>query len=339
MDINISQWKWLMTLWLTISSFILFLFISAVNANAQPVTFYDGENKLSGVYLTPLQNQPAKAVLVFVHGDGAQTYDADGYYELIWEPLRAKGYAVLSWDKPGVGDSSGNWLNQTMSDRQQEVMTAVEWVQQTYGFTTSNTGLIGFSQAGWVVPELSNNDYKVGFAVGVGFARNWIDQGRYYTRVKHQLLGSSKADTQVAIAQYNDEVRFFKSALRSDYRSNSDMSRQRFLFVIKNINSDASSAYTKINIPTLLLWGKDDLNVDAKTEFAYWQQQPNPFVTTALLDDANHGLLDARHFSGQSYGIKDLLKLVWLGEDAMASTAIPTLLSWLEQLPLPDPIK
>ncbi|MCE2596453.1 alpha/beta hydrolase [Motilimonas cestriensis] len=339
MDINISQWKWLMTLWLTISSFILFLFISAVNANAQPITFQDGENKLSGEYLTPLHNQPAKAVLVFVHGDGAQTYDADGYYELIWDQLRAQGYAVLSWDKPGVGDSLGNWLDQTMQDRQQEVMAAVEWVQQNHGFTASNTGLIGFSQAGWVVPALASNDNKVGFAIGVGFAKNWIEQGRYYTQTKHQLADDNKADIQAAIAQYNDEVNFFKSALPSDYKRNDSMSRQRFQFVIKNINADASAEYKKINIPTLLLWGKDDLNVDAKAEFAYWQQQPNPYVTTVLLDDANHGLLDSKQFSRQSYGIKDWLKLAWLGEDAMASDVMPTLLRWLEQLPLPEPIK
>ena len=337
MDINVSQWKWLMRLWLLVPTYILLQLISVMEVNAQPMTFHSGSTRLSGEYLAPLHNQPAKAVLVFVHGDGEQTYNADGYYDLIWHQLRAQGYAVLSWDKPGVGDSSGNWLAQSMIDRQEEVLAAVDWVQQAHGFTASNTGSIGFSQAGWVVPAVANHNSKVGFTIGVGFATNWIDQGRYYTRIKHQLAGGNSEAIQAAIAKYDDEVNFLKSARPSDYPRDSSLSRQRFEFIIKNIASDASSAYPKINVPTLLLWGKDDLNVDAKLEFMRWQQQPMPDVTTFLLAGANHGLLDSARFNRQHYGIKDWLMLAWLEDDALAKDFMPTLLDWLAQLPLQQP--
>ncbi len=62
---------------------------------AQTLVFKHGQHSLSGHYLAATNNKPAKAVLLFVHGDGATPYDADGYYNIIWESLREQGYAIL----------------------------------------------------------------------------------------------------------------------------------------------------------------------------------------------------------------------------------------------------
>ena len=68
-----------------------------------------------------------------------------------------------------------------MKDRQIEVIAAIKAVQDKYNFTNTNTGLLGFSQAGWVVPAFGD-DSLVSFIIGTGFARNWINQGEYYSK-------------------------------------------------------------------------------------------------------------------------------------------------------------
>ena len=127
---------------------VFLFFILFSYSYAEKVTFKDGETTLSGHYLEPTNGKKAKAVLLFVHGDGDMTYDAEGYYPFIWNELRKNGYAVFSWDKANVGDSTGNGLNQSMIDRQREVVAGIDFVQKKYNFNTKNTALFGFSQAG-----------------------------------------------------------------------------------------------------------------------------------------------------------------------------------------------
>ncbi len=323
---------------------LMMLCVIPHKAYAEQVSFKNGENTLSGHYLENLNKGPAKGVLLFVHGDGALPYDAEGYYPLIWDQLRISGYSVFSWDKMGVGDSSGNWLHQSMLDRQQEVLKAVDFVQNGYGFTASQTGLIGFSQAGWVIPKLANESEQVGFIIGVGFATNWIDQGRYYTNVSLSESGASEEQKQTALATYQGEIDFLLSA--PTYESYQErvgtngMPKDRFEFVVKNMLSDTTEDYQQLSKPSLLLWGEDDLNVDANKEFSYWNEnikkdsshaQANR-ITAKLIKGANHGLLKSDTFDSQQFGFINWLSMMWLEEEALSPEFLPLVLDWLDQI-------
>ncbi|WP_047044430.1 alpha/beta hydrolase family protein [Vibrio mexicanus] len=320
---------------------VLFTLSSLSYSYSAEVMFAHNNANLSGHYLENTNDKPTKAVLIFVHGDGAMSYDADGYYNLIWEPLRANGYAIFSWDKPGVGNSTGNWLNQTMTERQSEVLAAVEFVQQQYHFTDSNTGLMGFSQAGWVLPALSKQNAKVGFVIGVGFATNWIEQGEYYTAVNRQLEGGNSQQIQQALTQYKKEITFLKQspsyAEYSNFAGEEAMDQDRFEFVLNNFKSDAKQDYLSVRVPSLYLWGEKDLNVDAKKEFEYWQNNENHFVTPMLIANASHAMLKADKFDHQSFGALQWLKLMWLEQEAFAESFLPTILTWLDELKLEPP--
>ncbi len=309
----------------------VFFLLYVTNVSAIELVFDNGSSKLTGHYLNNLDHNPPKGVIIFVHGDGALSYDAEGYYSIIWSQLRKNGYSIFSWDKAGVGKSTGHWLSQSMKDRQMEVLSAVELIQKKYGFTSKNTGLLGFSQAGWVVPKLAGSSNRIGFAIGVGFAQNWIDQGRYYTRIKHERRGAGEQQVQAAIEQYNTEIASFNSSpIYSKQFAKSGMSKQRFAFVVRNYKSDAANDYQKINIPMLLLWGENDLNVDAIKEFNRWTKNPNKNVTIKLIADATHGLLKSEYFDSQHISFSQWLKLMWLQQDALAPQVIPVILDWLD---------
>lgn len=314
--------------------FLFFAITSFTYCYAEEVTFKHKNTSLSGHYLENTNGQPPKAVLLFVHGDGATSYDAEGYYTLIWEPLRQNGYAIFSWDKPNVGRSSGNWLNQTMPDRQSEVLAAIDFVQNKYNFTAQNTGLIGFSQAGWVLPAISNKDSKFGFVIGIGFATNWIEQGKYYTKTNRTLAGKNKQQVNTALTDYAKEISFFQQnpsySKYLDFAGNEAMKKDRFHFVLNNFKSDSTQDHSAIKVPSLYLWGEKDLNVDVKQEFEYWKIKNNDFVTTKLIANASHSMLDADSFSSQSIGALQWMKLMWLGQDALAADFMPTILVWLE---------
>jgi alpha-beta hydrolase superfamily lysophospholipase len=320
--------------------FLLFIsicfFVNVQCISAEELTFKSQGNQLVGHYLSHLNEQPSKGVVIFVHGDGGMSYDADGYYSIVWEQLREHGYSVFSWDKAGIGSSSGNWLKQSMEDRQSEVLSAVKLIQKKYGFTAKNTGLLGFSQAGWVIPSLASKSDQIGFVIGVGFAENWISQGRYYTRVKHQTLNKSPLLIQDEIKKYDEDIKFFKShplysSLSLNELEEGGWSKDRFEFVLKNFESDAAQDYKKINVPALFLWGENDMNVDAINEYKKWKVNSQKNVTIKLLNNATHGLLNNESFSGQQFGLIKWFKLMWLQQDALATEFMPILLSWLDR--------
>ena len=223
-----------------------------------------------------------------------------------------------------------------MQDRQSEVLAAVSFIQQKYKFTPKNTGLIGFSQAGWVLPAIANKENNIGFMVGIGFASNWFEQGQYYTKTRLQLSGATAEQVNIALAINLSGEKLLDSRLSyTQYlKSVGDdpMSQNRYHFVLKNYRSDAIQDYRNINIPTLLLWGDGDLNVDAKQEFNRWQQAENKnnYVETQLILNASHGMLKANEYSSQNFGFKQWLKLMWQGQDALATDFMPALLLWLE---------
>lgn len=316
--------------------FLFFTIFTLFYSQAEEMIFKHGSSNLSGHYFKATNGKKAKAVLLFVHGDGAISYDAEGYYRFIWNALRKNGYAIFSWDKPNVGDSTGNWLTQSMLDRQSEVLAAIDFVQNKYHFNSSNTGLLGFSQAGWVVPALAKQNSKIAFLIGIGFASNWIEQGRYYTKIKHQLAGENKSQISKALASYTKDISFFKQALSYkeylEFANEEAMTKERYLFVLNNLNSDAKEDYLNISVPSLFLWGEKDLNVNAKEEFDSWKVKNNAFISTKLIANATHGMLKADSFSKQNFGFFEWVKLMWLEEDAFVSEFMPSILTWLNDL-------
>lgn len=320
---------------------INFLFFLSFSLNAEErLVFEHQEDTLAGVYLPQLNHEKAKAVILFVHGDGPLTYDAEGYYELVWQPLRQLGYAIFSWDKAGVGSSSGNWLNQSMLDRQSEVNAAIQFIQSQYGYTKETTGLLGFSQAGWVLPVIAAQSNDIGFMIGIGFASNWKQQGRYYSKVKHTLANKTSAAIELELANYEQDFSFLKTQPSYDEYVKSDedfkgddkqaMSPDRYQFVLKNMNADALKEYSKVSVPSLFMWGEDDLNVDAKQEFELIKDVKNAWLTLKLISGANHGMLDSTVFNTQTFGLTQWLKMMWYEENSLAHDFLPELVQWLE---------
>ena len=307
--------------------------------HAESFRFQSNGNTLHGTYLPPLTGQETCGVVITVHGDGPLDRVAYGYYPLMWNLLRSRGYAVVSWDKPGVGESSGNWLHQSMQDRQQEVLAAIRQVKRRFGSQTPSIGLLGFSQAGWVIPAVATQDPSVDFLIGAGFAINWADQGWYLMHTRLQRQGASPAAIETARQQYLRHLAFLSSGptyedyLESAPDYTTPMSPDRFIFALKNMHSDASSDYRQLEQPLLMLLGEDDLNVDignTKT-FLTSLRSRHPNIHIKVLPNATHALLDSRFFNTQKPGFLFIIKLHLFGNAALSPHLEPVLDDWLSE--------
>tara|TARA_E500000305_G_scaffold84137_1_gene70013 strand:- start:294 stop:1265 length:972 start_codon:yes stop_codon:yes gene_type:complete len=236
------------------------------------VQFSTDQGLIAGTLILPGEGDDAP-VAVFVHGDGPQDRFSSDSYLVQMRLLLEAGIGVYSWDKPGVGESEGNWLHQSMSDRAREADAALRAVQQIDHVDASKVGFLGFSQAGWVVPEAAGPGTTAAFAILVGGAVNWEEQGAFYGRQR-----------------------------RAQEIPRASMSAERLAFVQRNRGADARAALAKVSIPFLALYGSDDLNVDPVAESETYRQIVVPLRSenkVMVVPEATHGLLRAPLFNYQ----------------------------------------
>lgn len=298
-----------------------------------PLRFENDGHSLSGTLILPsdLNNPP---VAVIVHGDGPQDrFSSDGYLPLFHVLLDA-GIGVFSWDKPGVGESGGDWLAQSMEDRTDEAIAALEAVQARTGVSSGKIGYLGFSQAGWVIPSATTKA-EPAFSVLIGPAVNWQAQGAYFTRQRLNAQGTPEAEIAASIAarMARDKVVFAPgyAPTAEDLRG---MTFERFAFVARNHTADATQSISDMTGPVLAVWGADDLNVDATTDARIYQDNlPDPSAQRVLIvPNATHGLLRSPIFNYQltdQWPAYVQAAFVMAGRHAFAPDALDQITEWI----------
>ena len=109
-----------------------------------------GEVTLAGTLWLPGGPGPHPG-MVMVGGSGPSDRDNDVLFPPIRAHLLGAGFAVLSYDKRGVGGSSGNWLTSTYGDLASDAAAAVHLLRDQSEVDADAVGLFGHSEGGWVV--------------------------------------------------------------------------------------------------------------------------------------------------------------------------------------------
>jgi pimeloyl-ACP methyl ester carboxylesterase len=121
------------------------------------MSFTYRESTLAGTLHLP-QGSGRSPAIVMVPGSGDSNRDADDFFPPIRNAFLEQGVAVLSWDKPGVGESNGDWRRQTILQRAEETSKAITWLRQHPSIDPSQVGFWGQSQGGWIGPMVAAND-------------------------------------------------------------------------------------------------------------------------------------------------------------------------------------
>ncbi|WP_422375257.1 alpha/beta hydrolase family protein [Roseibium sp.] len=305
----------------------------------RPLSFSFKDMSVAGTLHLP--EADTSAVVLLVHGDGpADRYSGGGYMPMI-SALLDSGIAVYSWDKPGIGQSSGDWLSFSMTDRAELATAALDAVKAEPELSRSATGFIGLSQGGWVVPILAREPAQADFFVIIGGAVNWLRQGAYLTRRRLEREGASAKDIDAALqANTAGNKRLLSKGYSyqsylSDTRSGTPMSEARFGFVLKNALADASQDLAQVTAPVLTLHGSHDLNVDPdynSDRYRQILQHRNDANRSLVIADGTHALLRASLFNQQTEGDMPAwskLAFAVLGRKAYAPGALDALCGWI----------
>lgn len=227
-----------------------------------------------------------KGVVVMIHGDGALDGTGDGFYKGLWQVITDKGYMAVAWDKPGVGGSTGNWLDQTMHDRAVEALLVIDHLKQE-GY--DKVYVWGSSQAGWVVPKLAGMIHVDGIILSAP-AINWISQGEYSSI--SNLDDEDEIEQVVKVWRQGIEDLDRGLAYEDYLKTDGDMSQDRFNFVKNNYQVDATEDLKNIETPLLLVLGGQDKHVDSKeTRRVYEEVVDSTLLTVEWIPGSNHFMM------------------------------------------------
>ena len=193
-------------------------FAARVNIRQEEVTFKNGDVTLAGTLLLPAappSSRVKRPALVFVHGSGEQ------WREMYWGLgylYAARGFAVLAYDKRGVGKSTGNWREASFQDLADDAVAGAKFLQARTDIAPNQIGFWGQSQGGWIAPLAASRFPAAAFAValsggGLSPAETELFDSEYeltkagYTadEVKEALAFQKLKDEIIASPSVNDK--------------------------------------------------------------------------------------------------------------------------------------
>ncbi|HET6977450.1 MAG TPA: alpha/beta hydrolase [Pyrinomonadaceae bacterium] len=129
----------------------------------EEVTFKNGDVTLSGTVLVPASKGRHPAI-VYTHGGGPakrEVYWGLGYL------FAARGFVVLSYDKRGVGKSTGNWGEASFQDLADDAVAGARFLQARTDVAPNQIGFFGQSQGGWIAPLAASRFPDAAFAIAL----------------------------------------------------------------------------------------------------------------------------------------------------------------------------
>lgn len=220
------------------------LLANSQNITSKNVKFISKGDTLSGTILKP--KNPI-AALVIVHGSGQEKRMIE-FATL----LSNNGIAVLTYDKRGVGESGGVYAGPEVGTNNVDstnlnllsfdASAAVNTLATDLANKNIQLGLIGFSQAGWVIPLTAEKNDKVNFM--------FIFSGPLIT-VREQLRFQFYT---------NNDANFWNTHSEEDARFHLVNDADKYQF----IDSDPRNVLSKLSIHGLWIFGGKDIQVPVK---------------------------------------------------------------------------
>ncbi len=136
----------------------------------EEVTFENKKDKISlaGTLTLPDSAGTFPAVIL-IAGSGPNDRDETvlGHkpFLVIADHLTRNGFAVLRYDKRGVGKSGGDFRLATVQDFAEDTKAAVAFLRSRKDIDHKNIGLLGHSEGGVVAPMFAADNKNIGFIV------------------------------------------------------------------------------------------------------------------------------------------------------------------------------
>ena len=261
--------------------------------HATVVSFQSEDETIEGILIRPHLENNTPAV-VFQQGSGPHAFD--GYEKEAWGPhkfyiedvLLELGYAIIYCNKRGMGNSTGNWRQNSFEGRAKDAYAAVSYLKTLDFIDVNRIGVSGHSQGGWIAQLVASQHSDIAFVLSlagptVGVQQQVDDHDR--ERFICEGMTGDKLEKKIEKRKRS----LSKSAKLGE--KSGIIGSARHWNLIHDYNND--KALLTLKCPTLLLFGEFDINVDPELNVKYLSEIFNDEVPMNIsyktMPLGNHG--------------------------------------------------
>lgn len=278
----------------------------------RPARFSRGDMILAGTLYSPADASGKLPGVVLAHGSGP----VDRYAGTRITFFTGLGFAVLSYDKRGVGESTGDWQSANYLDLAGDLDAAVEWLAEQPEVDSSRIGIHTTSQSGWYGPWAAQHDPKVRFLIQRAGPGLWIGPVTRHENISDwRAAGIASTDIapaaalwerlnllardRAALAQAQRMIDsaaaqpWFDLTFGDDWRHVDPDAWQRR---VVNSQLDPAETAARLGIPVLWFLADQDQNVpyeESLTSIESAATKAEANVTVVTIHDAPHSFLVA----------------------------------------------
>ena len=232
---------------------------------------------LAGLFFIPDGEGPFP-VAVIIHGSGTSNRE-NRWYLTLTKHLQDNGIAVLLPDKRGSEESMGNWRTASFEDLATDTLAAIEFIRSQEIEPVSGVGIIGMSQGGWIAPIVARDADDLEFVVSMaGSAVTPNEQLLYEEDHNLRQAGFLPGVSYVIALVSTQHIRHVR--MPEIYDAVGDF--------------DPTPLWGRMNIPALIILGRDDTNVPSVESAARLDAVESDYLRIITYDGSGHAIQDPR---------------------------------------------
>ncbi|GEM_PF-862734 len=270
-----------------------------------PFVVPNGAVRLAGEIVRRADQNPIGGIVI-VHGSNDEPRTMFGPWLAY---LVARGWAVAVFDKRGSGESTGDWRTGDFATLASDVRAVGKFLRAQDVLAGKPVGLVGISQAGWIMP-LAADQGGFNFIVSLaGAAVTPAEQSLEFTERQLEAYGLPKDEIAKALAYYRLDLdvsigRKPWSAIEAAYRAASAAKAEWLIappepegspsrgFLGRVAGFDPAPHWAKLHIPVLAVFGGKDFVVPEDPNRALLEKDflhnGNPATKVVTIADVNH---------------------------------------------------
>ena len=220
-----------------------------------------------------------RATVLMVPGSGPSDRDNDVYFPAIRAGLLERGIAAASFDKRGVGGSTGDWRDTGPAEQAADVAAQLASLRESPDVDPTRLGLFGHSQGGWVVLEVAAADPSVSFVItNSGPGVTMALQERFATEAHLTAAGApteavavalATQDALIALVRDGADFATVQAAAGEDGHGPGDAAELEL--VRRWLDHDPRPALERLTCPLLAIFGDQDLITPVEESIAVFR--------------------------------------------------------------------
>lgn len=259
---------------------------------AEDFVVMNSEISLAGTLALPLGEGPFPAVLL---NSGSGPQDRKGntppvfmtnMFSIMTEQLTKAGFAVLTYDERGVGESTGDYNEATLTDLLSDVEALLSFLGEHPQIDATRIGMLGHSEGAYFAPLFASQLHAIVLLAGPSITLDLLMEEQLQYQAEQSWLSEQEKELirglQPQIQRVLADAKDGKST--SEIPMNLDWLRE-------HMSLDPLGAISKVTNPVLIVHGERDLKVmpyHAEELAKALREAGNGEVTVHYLPETTH---------------------------------------------------